>query len=317
MLYPALSARLFSLGKPSMSFAQRLAAHARDAEARLAALLDAEAAGGAPERLVAAMRHAVLAGGKRFRPLLVRESAALFGVSPAAAVDTAAALECLHCYSLVHDDLPAMDNDALRRGQPTVHVAYDEWTAILAGDALLTLAFAVLGRPETHADPAVRLALVSALADAAGGRGMVGGQCLDLEADKLGAPARPDVAHIRRLQAMKTGRLLRFAVEAGAILGQAAAAERAALAAYGDAIGFAFQIADDLLDADGTVEDVGKAVAKDAAQGKATLVSLMGREAAREKLAAVEAEAIGALEPFGSRAGILIEAARFVSRRTR
>ncbi len=304
-----------------MTFAQSLARAALVTEAALDRILGEKSlAGEAPEpqagRLIAAMRHGVLGGGKRLRPLLVVESAALFGLAPAAAAATAAALELVHCYSLVHDDLPAMDNDEVRRGRPTVWRAYDEWTAILAGDGLLTLAFDVLAREETHPDPAVRIALVSALARAAGAAGMVGGQALDLMADKLGDPARPTVDHVRRLQAMKTGALLISACEAGAILGRASAADRQTLVDFGAALGSAFQIADDLLDAEGDAATVGKAVAKDAAANKATLVSLMGLPAARRELAAAEARATAALAPFGPQADVLREAARFVASRT-
>lgn len=300
-----------------MTFAQSLTAAARLTEATLDRILSERSISGeAPEpqagRLIAAMRHAVLGGGKRVRPLLVIESAALFGLPPQDAAHTAAALELVHCYSLAHDDLPAMDNDELRRGQPTVWKAYDEWTAILAGDGLLTLAFEVLGRAETHSDPAVRVALISALARASGAAGMVGGQALDLMADKRGDPASPTIDYIRRLQAMKTGALLVFACEAGAILGRATDAERRALADFGTALGFAFQIADDLLDAEGDAATVGKAVAKDAAANKATLVSLMGIQKARAMLVETEAAANAALNIFGSRADILREAARFV-----
>ncbi len=300
------------------AFTDRLALAARLVENRLAVHLSHTGPtyqGGMsapPERLTAAMRHAVLSGGKRFRPFLVMECAALFGLSAEAALDTAASLECLHCYSLVHDDLPAMDNDDLRRGRPTVHKVYDDWTAILAGDGLLTLAFDILARPATHMNPAVRSELVLALARAAGPGGMVGGQAFDLKADKLGIPAVATAEHVRRLQAMKTGALITYAAEAGAILGQASAGERAALKAYGDHLGFAFQIADDLLDAQGDAATVGKAVGKDQAAGKATLVSLMGPDAARAELEAAERAAITALAPFGDRAGMLIEAARFV-----
>jgi farnesyl diphosphate synthase len=303
-----------------MTFAQSLNAAACLTEATLDGILaNKSISGEAPEpqagRLIAAMRHAVLGGGKRVRPLLVIESAALFGLAPQNAAHTAAALELVHCYSLAHDDLPAMDNDELRRGQPTVWKAYDEWTAILAGDGLLTLAFEVLARAETHPDPAVRVALVSALAHASGAAGMVGGQALDLMADKRGDPASPTIDHIRRLQAMKTGALLVFACEAGAILGRATDGERRALADFGTALGFAFQIADDLLDAEGDAATVGKAVAKDAAANKATLVSLMGIQKARAMLVETEAAANDALNIFGSRADILREAARFVVNR--
>jgi farnesyl diphosphate synthase len=279
---------------------------------RLEALLtDADT----PLRLTAAMRHAVLGGGKRFRPFLVIESARLFGASKAAAVDVAAALECVHCYSLVHDDLPAMDNDEQRRGLPTVWTAYDEWTAILAGDALLTLAFEVIAASPVI-DVACKVALVRELARAAGRAGMVGGQQFDLEADKLGHPAVATLDHVRRLQAMKTGALIRFACTAGVYLGGGTDGDHAALAMFGDNLGFAFQISDDLLDATGDAATVGKAVAKDAAAGKATLVSLMGQVAARAKLAEVEAAAIATLDVYGARAETLRAAARFVSRRT-
>lgn len=304
-----------------MTFAQRLDRIRGLTDVRLETLVRAgsEPSKGdghpSPSRLLEAVRHATLGGGKRFRPCLVVESAALFGLSEAEALDTAAALECVHSYSLVHDDLPAMDNDALRRGLPTVWKAYDEWTAILVGDALLTLAFEILSRPETHARPNVRLELISGLAKAAGMAGMVGGQALDLEAERLPAAAPLSLAAIRHLQSLKTGALIRFACEAGAILGEAGQDARDALASYGQNIGLAFQIADDLLDAEGDADIVGKAVSKDAAAGKATLVSLMGIDAARAELRRAEEAAIAALDPFGARAGPLIDAARFVASR--
>jgi farnesyl diphosphate synthase len=284
-------------------------------EAHLAALLDNLAAGGAPERLIDAMRHGTLGGGKRFRPFLVLESAALFDVTAKTAVETAAAVECVHCYSLIHDDLPAMDNDDLRRGRPTAHKAFDEWTAILAGDALLTLAFEILSGPATHADAAIRAELVAGLARASGGAGMAGGQCLDLEAEKLGQPAQPSASHVQRLQSMKTGALLRFSCEAGAILGRAGTEQRRALVSYGACIGLAFQIADDLLDIEGNADSLGKAVGKDAA--KATLHSASDAASAKMRLAALEAEAVAALASFGSEADTLREAAGFVVRRER
>jgi farnesyl diphosphate synthase len=296
-----------------MAFSQRLVHSAQLVEAHLAARIDNLAAEGAPERLIDAMRHGTLGGGKRFRPFLVLESAALFGVTAATALETAAAVECVHCYSLIHDDLPAMDNDDLRRGRPTVHKAFDEWTAILAGDALLTLAFELLSGPVAHADPAVRAELVAGLARASGGAGMAGGQCLDLEAEKLGSPAQPSASHVQRLQAMKTGALLRFSCEAGAILGRAATEQRRALARYGACIGLAFQIADDLLDVEGNAAAMGKAVGKDAA--KATLHSASDAATAKARLAALEADAVAALASFGSEADTLREAAGFVVRR--
>jgi len=296
-----------------MTFRQRLAEAAALVEGRLAAFLDAAAAGGAPARLVEAMRYATLGGGKRLRPFLVVECAGLFGVLPAGALQTAAALECVHCYSLVHDDLPAMDGDDWRRGKPTVHKAYDEWTAILAGDALLTIAFAQLAKPETHPSADVRTELIAGLAEGAGTGGMAGGQCLDLEFDKLGLPATLSLSHVERLQAMKTGALIRFACEAGAILGRARAEQRRALARYGDHLGLAFQIADDLLDVEGEPAAMGKAARKDAS--KATLVAVLGVEAAKQRLAALAADAIAALAPFGAEAEILRETAAFVVRR--
>lgn len=305
-----------------MTFAQRLDRIAGLTEGRLAALLGTtteafEGEGRVPARLLAALEHATLGGGKRFRPFLVAESAALFGLPVEKALDTAAALECVHCYSLAHDDLPAMDNDTLRRGRPTVWTAFDEWTAILAGDALLTVAFEILSAPATHPDPGVRLALVSGLARAAGAAGMVGGQALDLEAERLGQGRPLSADDILHLQSLKTGALIQFACEAGAILGEAGADAQAALGRYGAALGRAFQIADDLLDAEGSEEAVGKAVAKDAAAGKATLVSLLGIQAARAELQKAEDAAIAALAPFGERGAVLADAARFVARRER
>jgi farnesyl diphosphate synthase len=297
-----------------MTFNQSLASAASQVETRLIEVLDA-AGDTVPVRLAAALRHGVLGGGKRFRPFLVIESARLFEASEDTAVTVAAALELVHCYSLVHDDLPAMDNDETRRGQPTVWKAFDDWTAILAGDGLLTLAFEVLASPAAHPRAEVRVELVRALAEASGRAGMVGGQAMDLEADKRGEPAAPSIDHIRRLQAMKTGALIRFASEAGAIVGEASADDRAALRRFGEHLGFAFQISDDLLDATGDAATVGKAVAKDAEAGKATLVSLMGIDAARRRLAEVEAAAIAEIERFGAKAAVLVEATRFMSRR--
>ena len=281
-------------------------------------LADIVAAGpSVPPRLGDAMRLAVLGGGKRFRPFLVIESAALFGVARTAALPAAAALELLHCYSLVHDDLPAMDNDALRRGQPTVWAAFDEWTAILAGDALLTLAFETVLDPGCHPDAAVRAELGAALAVAAGRVGMVGGQCLDLQSDKLGDPAQPDLGYIRTMQGMKTGALLQFACEAGAILAASGPHDRAVLREFGALIGFAFQISDDLLDIEGTAAEVGKQTGKDAAAGKATLVELMGIDEARAVLRETERQALDKLQPFGDRADVLRAAAGFVTTRNR
>jgi farnesyl diphosphate synthase len=300
------------MSTPPLSFEDRLRADQTAVEARLEHWI--ETASGGPERFIQSLRHAVLGGGKRFRPFLVLETARLCGGDPAAALDTAAALECVHCYSLVHDDLPSMDNDETRRGRPTVWKAYDDWTAILAGDALLTLAFEILTSAHTIA-PSVQVQLVRALAQASGATGMVGGQAYDLTSDKRGEPRSPTLEQIRRLQAMKTGALIRFGCLAGPVIAGRPANEVAALTTYGEYLGFAFQISDDLLDATGDAATVGKAVRKDAAAGKATLVSLMGLSAARAKLAEVEAAAILALDPFGAAAETLRAAARFVARR--
>jgi len=272
------------------AFSARLSAAAAEVEALLARLLsDAPAAGetARPRRLIEAMRHAALGGGKRLRPFLVMETAALFDVPRARALMVGAALECVHCYSLVHDDLPAMDDDVLRRGKPTVHKAFDEATAILTGDALLTFAFEVLSRPESHPDPAVRLALIAALARAAGVGGMAGGQLLDLAAEGRFGAQHQSEAEIAAMQAMKTGALLRFACQAGAVLAAAARNDHEALDRYGCALGEAFQIADDLLDIEGEAATLGKRVRKDTAAGKATLVVALGREGARARLAAL------------------------------
>lgn len=296
-------------------FEQRLAAHAAATDAFLGSALDRF--DGVPKRLGEAMQLAVMGGGKRFRPFLLIETAALFDIPLEQAVIAAGALECLHCYSLVHDDLPAMDNDRLRRGQPTVWAAFDDWTAILAGDALLTVSFQLVADDKVHSDPSVRAELVTALAQAAGPEGMVGGQTLDLMSDKLGQPIEPGLSYIRRLQAMKTGALIRFACEAGAILGAAAQQDRQALRSFGDRLGIVFQIADDLLDATGSVETVGKATGKDAAAGKATQVSLLGIPAARDYLAETVDAALADLSPFGERGVVLAEAVRFAAERSK
>jgi farnesyl diphosphate synthase len=298
-----------------MGFKERLGEIAALVENRLAALLDLDLLGATPPVLAAAMRHAVLGGGKRFRPFLVIEGAHVLGLPDAAAVDVAAAVECLHCYSLVHDDLPAMDNDELRRAQPTVWKAFDEATAILAGDGLLTLAFELLARPTTHADPSVRAALVLGLAQAGGGAGMVGGQVLDLASEKGAASGLHTIDGVSTIQRMKTGALIRFSSEAGGILASAAPEHRRALYTYGEALGAAFQIADDLLDAEGDTRATGKAVGKDAAAGKATFVTVLGVEGARARLAELSAEASAALAPFGDTARDLAAAIDFVSNR--
>jgi farnesyl diphosphate synthase len=309
------------LNRPTdASFAARLDAAAAETERLLDRLLAAGPINGEiarPRRLLDAIRHASLGGGKRLRPFLAMETGALFGVARERALMAGAAIECVHCYSLVHDDLPAMDDDELRRGRPTVHKAFDEATAILAGDSLLTFAFDVLARPETHPDPAVRIALVSGLARAAGLGGMAGGQMLDLAAEgRFGAPEAPrDEAGIMSMQAMKTGALIRFSCLAGAILGDAPPPARESLGRFGDALGQAFQIADDLLDVEGDPATLGKSTGKDAAHGKATLVDVLGRDGAHARLDSLVAEAENSLAPFGAAAATLHAVARFVAQR--
>ena len=265
----------------------------------------------AEQRLHKAMRYAALDGGKRLRPFLLMQSASLFGVSKRSALRTGAALELIHCYSLVHDDLPAMDDDDLRRGKPTVHKKFDEATAILAGDALLTLAFEVLSHDETHANAGVRCHLVSALAKAAGSHGMVGGQMIDLQAENKSL----NIGQITRLQRLKTGELIAYACEGGAILGQASNTAHEALRGYAHDVGLAFQIADDLLDVEGRVEKVGKAVNKDEDAGKATFVSILGVERARSQANRLADQAIEHLAIFDEKADLLRRAARFVVER--
>lgn len=263
---------------------------------------------GPEKRLIEAMRYAALEGGKGFRPFLCLATSQLFDVPQSQAVRVAAALECVHCYSLAHDDLPAMDDDDLRRGRPSLHKAYDEATAILAGDALLTLAFEILADPATHPEASIRLALVTNLARAAGMNGMVGGQTLDILSPDLSL----DVAELARLQALKTGALIGFAVEAGAVLGAIDAPQTAALNDYAQDLGLAFQIADDVLDVTGASQTLGKTAGKDMAEGKATFVSLLGLEGARQEAEKRAASAIAHLAPFGPEAEPLRQAAQFV-----
>ena len=309
-----------SNSKPDAPFAARLSAAANDIEQLLDRLLATAPVDGEiarPHRIIEAMRYSSLGGGKRLRPFLTVETAALFGVRREHALMAGAAIECVHCYSLVHDDLPAMDDDDLRRGRPTAHKKFDEATAILAGDGLLTFAFDILGRIETHPDSGVRIALVTGLARAAGLGGMVGGQMLDLAAEgRFGKRDTPQgEKDVLTLQAMKTGAILKFCCTAGAILGNAPKARRDAVNRYGQVIGQAFQIADDLLDVEGDTATLGKAAGKDAAHGKATLVDLLGVPGARKRLAQLVTEAESALAPFGADATILKDAARFVAER--
>ena len=290
-----------------MSFQDALARCAAETDALLDRLLPPDAFP-AP-RVTEAMRYAALGQGKRLRPFLVVESAALFGVPRAQALRAGAALECVHCYSLVHDDLPAMDDDDLRRGKPTTHKAFDEATAILAGDALLTYAFEILGEEDTHPDPKVRLRLVSGLAKAAGVAGMVGGQMLDIEAESR---FETGISQIELIQSLKTGALFRFACEAGAIMG---GADPAPLIRYAGKIGLAFQIADDILDVESTPEALGKATQKDKEMGKATFVDLLGMDEAKARAAALVEEAIASLAVYGEKAAVLNAAARFIVER--
>jgi farnesyl diphosphate synthase len=299
-------------------FRTRLDETAAATEAMLDKLLSPRVLAGEverPARLLEAMRYSSLGGGKRLRPFLLVETARLFGVEGEGVLRAGAALEMVHCYSLVHDDLPAMDDDDLRRGRPTAHKAFDEATAILSGDGLLTYAFDVLADPATHPDPAVRADLVLGLARGAGLGGMVGGQALDLEAEKAKDPHTP--AFVMTMQSMKTGALLLYAVEAGARMGGADVQQRAALLRYGRALGACFQVADDILDAEGDEAALGKRAGKDAGRNKATLVAALGLEAARERRDTLAIEAIEALDDggFDARGEVLAEAARFTAAR--
>lgn len=295
---------LDTVRKPD-ALAEEMAETARLVEAQLDALLPVPET--AEARLIEAMRYAVLNGGKRLRAFLVMEVAKLFSVNRTCAARVGASVEMLHAYSLVHDDLPAMDDDDLRRGQPSCHKKFDEATAILAGDALQTRAFEVLAEEDTHADSEARIELVLALALAAGMRGMVGGQMIDMESEGKDLTG----AEITRLQALKTGRLIQYAAEAGAILGRAPAAQRHAIMAYGRDLGAAFQIYDDVLDETASAEEMGKTAGKDAAAGKATMVRILGLDRARSQAETLAEQACAHLESFGERADLLRALARF------
>lgn len=307
---------------PAAALASALSQTAAAIEALLETLLQDEPEPGEihrPARLLAAMRHGALGGGKRLRPFLVVETAKLFNVPAGQALRAGAAVELAHCYSLVHDDLPAMDDDDTRRGRPTVHKAYDEATAILTGDSLLTLAFDVIADPRTHPDGETRAAIILLFARSLGLGGMVGGQMLDLAAEGRfaadGAPSKLGETEIRRMQAMKTGALLAGSVVIGARLGQADATQTAALERYGKALGAAFQVADDILDIEASPEQMGKATAKDDAKGKATLVTALGIDAAKHERDRLSKEAITALAGFGPEAAMLRAAAEFTAQR--
>ena len=294
-------------------FDELLAQNAAEIEAALETLLVAPALTGPgtpPDRLLAAMRHGSLAGGKRLRPFLLRQAAMMLGTAAELTLPAATAVELVHCYSLIHDDLPAMDDDDLRRGRPTVHKAYDEATAILAGDALLTLAFGHLAE-HGAADPAIRIRLVVELAAASGAGGMVGGQMRDIE----GETAPLDEIGIARMQAMKTGALIRAAIRMGAILGAADNEALGALTEYAEALGRAFQLADDLLDVTASPQTLGKATGKDHSANKQTLVARLGPDVARRHLGDMVHDAITALTRFGPEADMLRAAARFVATR--
>jgi farnesyl diphosphate synthase len=297
----AFDSSIFMIGLP-----QEMARAAKVVEQALEGLLPPVE--GAEGRLAESMRYATLGGGKRLRAFLVIESAALFGVNETCAARVAASVEMVHAYSLAHDDLPAMDNDDLRRGKPSTHKAFDEATAILAGDALQCRAFEVLAEPDTHSDPQARCELVMALGAAAGARGMAGGQMIDMVAEGhvLDGPA------VTRLQALKTGRLIQYSAEAGAILGRASTQQRHQLAAYGRDLGAAFQIADDLLDVEGDAGEIGKTAGKDVAAGKATMVSVLGVDLARAHADMLARQAAAHLSGFGERAAALRALTAFV-----
>lgn len=293
-----------------MDFSLRLQENSKLVAERLNTHLTPGQHFGPPQRLSDAMRHAVLVGGKRFRPFLMIESARIFGKAPGRVADAAAALECMHCYSLTHDDLPAMDDDDLRRGRPAVHKHFDEATAILAGDALQTLAFEILAHPACHSDPAVRAQLVLELAVASGWAGMAGGQMMDLEQEGKGGKTR--LAIIQRMHGMKTGALIEFACVAGGYLGEAKPEEIDILRSYGQLLGQMYQAADDILDTTGDTSEIGKTAGKDEASNKATIVARMGLDKAKAYVAGLEEQAIKTLAPFGERAEWLVEATKFV-----
>jgi farnesyl diphosphate synthase len=285
---------------PGQNLPRAIAAAAAAVDAMLETILPLPH--GPQGRVQEAMRYATFAGGKRLRPFLVLHSARLFGVEDAHALRVGSAIEVLHTYSLVHDDLPCMDDDDLRRGRPTTHIAFDEMTAVLAGDALLTIAFEILADEKTHPDPVVRIALVARLAEASGHDGMIGGQVIDMLAPSLELKERKfGVEDVVNLQRLKTGQLFEFSCEAGPILAKASPEDRARLRAYAREMGVVFQITDDLLDVTSTAEKTGKAVGKDAEMGKATLVTLLGVEGARIEAKKRAEAAIAALGPYAAR----------------
>ncbi len=266
---------------------------------------------GPEAHLLGAMRYAALGGGKRLRPFFTLESGRLFDADEGSLLRAAVAIECVHTYSLIHDDLPCMDDDDLRRGRPTLHREYDEATALLAGDALLTFAFEIIAEPATHSDPQMRCKLITGLAKAAGPLGMVAGQAADMAGEDIGS----DLIAVTRMNRLKTGCLINFSIDAGAMIGCASEAEKTALSRYAHDVGLAFQMVDDLLDAEGVVRDTGKAVGKDRARGKVNFVTVLGADATRERIRMLAAQAKRHLGIFGPRASILIEAVDFIVER--
>jgi len=297
----------------TLAFTQALEAAAHDVEAMLDRLLPR--AQGAEARVMEAMRYGALGGGKRFRAFLAVQSSRLFALDGERALRVAAAIECVHAYSLVHDDLPCMDDDDMRRGKPSTHKAFDEATAVLAGDALLTLAFEILSDPETHEDSRVRADLMLGLAKAAGARGMVGGQMIDMASTGAGGGEEIGIGPLTRLHQLKTGALIAYACEAGAILGHASLSARQSLHAYAHDLGLAYQIADDLLDEKGDEAALGKTPGKDKSQGKATFLTILGAERAEAQAQLLADQAAQHLEMFDGKADLLREAASFVINR--
>jgi farnesyl diphosphate synthase len=291
----------------------RLEARLKETAERINVALDAllPRAQGSEAGLMEAIRYAALEGGKRLRPFFTLETGRIFDADEGSLLRAATAIECVHTYSLIHDDLPCMDDDDLRRGRPTLHRAFDEATALLAGDALLTFAFELLADPATHPDPQMRGLLITGLAKAAGAQGMVAGQA----ADMAGADIGSDLIAVTRMNRLKTGALINFAVDAGAMIGCASEAERTALSRYAHDVGLAFQMVDDLLDAEGVVRDTGKAVHKDKARGKVNFVTVLGTEATRERVGMLAAQAKRHLALFGPRARVLVEAVDFIVQR--
>ncbi|MFO1017234.1 MAG: farnesyl diphosphate synthase [Hyphomonadaceae bacterium] len=291
----------------------KLEARLKETADRINVALDAllPRAQGSEARLMEAIRYAALAGGKRLRPFFTLEAGRIFDADEGSLMRAAVAIECVHTYSLIHDDLPCMDDDDLRRGRPTLHRAFDEATALLAGDALLTFAFEILAEPATHPDAQMRGLLITGLAKAAGAQGMVAGQV----ADMAGADIGSDLIAVTRMNRLKTGALINFAIDAGALIGCASEAERTALSRYAHDIGLAFQMVDDILDAEGVVRDTGKAVGKDKARGKVNFVTVLGVDATRERVGMLASQAKHHLSLFGARAEVLVDAVDFIVRR--